>query len=101
MFANQQRKSRFKFFDYWQVTRILVTTINVFVRLSPRNGHFGLLDMRERAEKIGGEFSLTSQPAGGTHLVITVVTGPSSIPGPNQSTNGSASALNGERDARA
>jgi len=35
-------------------------------------GHFGLLDMRERAEKIGGRFSLNSQPGSGTEILITV-----------------------------
>jgi signal transduction histidine kinase len=35
-------------------------------------GHFGLLDMRERAEKIGAHFSLHSRPGNGTEIVITV-----------------------------
>ena len=35
-------------------------------------GHFGLLDMRERAEKIGARFSLHSRPGSGTEIVITV-----------------------------
>src|ERR1700721_205143 len=53
-----------------------------------RHGHFGLLDMRERAEKIGGTFSLISQRGGGTNLVITVATNPSALPGPNHGTSG-------------
>lgn len=55
---------------------------------SPRRGHFGLLDMRERAEKIGGTFSLASQRSGGTDLVITVVTAPGDLLEPNHSPNG-------------
>jgi signal transduction histidine kinase len=66
---------------------------------SARHGHFGLLDMRERTEKIGGTFSLTSGHTGGTELEITVVTGPGALSGPNHSTNGTPSpAVNGERD---
>jgi signal transduction histidine kinase len=33
-------------------------------------GHFGLLDMSERAEKIGGAFSLTSTPGQGTEICV-------------------------------
>lgn len=42
-------------------------------------GHFGLLNMRERAEKIGALFSLTTQPGKGTEIIVTV-TGVTSIP---------------------
>jgi signal transduction histidine kinase len=35
-------------------------------------GHFGLLDMRERAEKIGAGFSLTSQPGQGTEILLVI-----------------------------
>ncbi len=35
-------------------------------------GHFGLLDMRERAEKIGAEFSLASSPGKGTEITFLV-----------------------------
>ena len=52
-----------------------------------RRGHFGLLDMRERAEKIGGAFSLTRCPGGGTALAITVATTPSGNLRPKHSTN--------------
>jgi signal transduction histidine kinase len=33
-------------------------------------GHFGLLNMRERAEKIGARFSLTSHPGKGTEIIV-------------------------------
>jgi signal transduction histidine kinase len=33
-------------------------------------GHFGLLDMCERAEKMGGSFSLVSDPGQGTAIVV-------------------------------
>ena len=32
-------------------------------------GHFGLLNMRERAEKIGARFSLITQPGKGTEIM--------------------------------
>jgi signal transduction histidine kinase len=35
-------------------------------------GHFGLLDMRERAEKIGARFSLTSQAGHGTEILLLI-----------------------------
>ncbi len=35
-------------------------------------GHFGLIGIRERAERIGGEFHLQSEPGGGTEVEITV-----------------------------
>jgi signal transduction histidine kinase len=36
------------------------------------SGHFGLLDMRERAEKIGARFSLTSRPGYGTEILLLI-----------------------------
>ena len=35
-------------------------------------GHFGLLGMRERVERLGGEFDLSSQPGGGTQVNVSV-----------------------------
>ncbi len=35
-------------------------------------GHFGLLGMRERAERLGGELELHSQPGEGTQVEVTV-----------------------------
>jgi signal transduction histidine kinase len=35
-------------------------------------GHFGLLDMSERAEKIGGTFSMVSAGGQGTEIVVAV-----------------------------
>jgi ligand-binding sensor domain-containing protein len=35
-------------------------------------GHFGLIGIRERAERIGGEFRLGSQPGSGTEVEVTV-----------------------------
>jgi signal transduction histidine kinase len=45
-------------------------------------GHFGLLNMRERAEKIGARFSLVSQPGSGTQIAVTVSLG-AAIASPN------------------
>jgi len=39
---------------------------------SSRGGHFGLIGMRERAERIGGELKLASNPGTGTQVEITV-----------------------------
>jgi signal transduction histidine kinase len=35
-------------------------------------GHFGLVGMRERAAKIGGQLAITPGPAGGTQVEVTV-----------------------------
>ena len=35
-------------------------------------GHFGVLGMRERAERLGGELRLTSNPGEGTEVEVTV-----------------------------
>jgi signal transduction histidine kinase/ligand-binding sensor domain-containing protein len=39
---------------------------------SSRGGHFGLIGMRERAERLGGELRLSSQPGEGTEVEVTV-----------------------------
>jgi signal transduction histidine kinase/ligand-binding sensor domain-containing protein len=44
-------------------------TPNVF---STRGGHFGLIGMRERAERLGGELRLASNPGEGTEVEVTV-----------------------------
>jgi len=42
---------------------------NIF---SPLGGHFGLLGMRERAERLGGELHLASHPGEGTEVEVEV-----------------------------
>jgi signal transduction histidine kinase len=37
-----------------------------------QGGHFGLIGMRERAERLGGELRLASQPGGGTEVEVKV-----------------------------
>jgi signal transduction histidine kinase/ligand-binding sensor domain-containing protein len=39
---------------------------------SPLDGHFGLIGMRERAERLGGEMRLKSHPGEGTEVEVTV-----------------------------
>ena len=39
---------------------------------SSRAGHFGLIGMRERAERLGGELRLESNPGAGTEVEVTV-----------------------------
>ena len=39
---------------------------------STRGGHFGLIGMRERAERLGGELRLASNPGEGTEVEVTV-----------------------------
>ncbi|HEX2489395.1 MAG TPA: ATP-binding protein, partial [Blastocatellia bacterium] len=34
--------------------------------------HYGLVGMRERAEKLGGQLSLTSSPGKGTRVLLRV-----------------------------
>ena len=36
------------------------------------SGHYGLMGMRERAEKLGARLSLTSRPGGGTRIYVAV-----------------------------
>lgn len=57
-------------------------------------GHFGLLDMSERAEKIGGAFSMVSARGQGTEIVVAVgdKAGPHSIVEPAASREEKASA---------
>jgi len=40
--------------------------------ISSEAGHFGLLGMRERAEKIGGTITVLSTPGSGTRIHVTV-----------------------------
>jgi signal transduction histidine kinase len=47
------------------------------IEISVSGGHFGLLDMRERAEKIGSLLMLKSRPCEGTEIVVTVKDDPS------------------------
>jgi signal transduction histidine kinase len=37
-----------------------------------RGGHFGVIGMRERAERLGGELRLASHPGEGTQVEVTV-----------------------------
>jgi signal transduction histidine kinase len=37
-----------------------------------REGHFGLMGMRERAKRVGGELTITSQPGAGTQVTLVV-----------------------------
>ncbi len=37
-----------------------------------RDGHYGIVGMRERAEQIGGRFSLASRTGAGTEMLLTV-----------------------------
>jgi signal transduction histidine kinase/ligand-binding sensor domain-containing protein len=39
---------------------------------SSQGGHFGLIGMRERAERLGGELRLASHPGGGTEVEVKV-----------------------------
>jgi len=40
-----------------------------------RDGHYGLIGMRERAESIGAEFRITSKPGHGTMVLVTLPLG--------------------------
>jgi signal transduction histidine kinase len=39
---------------------------------SSLGGHFGLIGMRERAERLGGELHLATHPGEGTEVEVTV-----------------------------
>ncbi len=45
------------------------TLTDDFSRLT-RSGHFGLVGMKERAEAIGGQFSIASEPDQGTTIIV-------------------------------
>jgi signal transduction histidine kinase len=49
-----------------------------------REGHFGLRGMRERTQKIGGNFTLMSRPGAGVELTITI---PASVAYPRSGQN--------------
>jgi signal transduction histidine kinase len=44
---------------------------------SPEGPHFGLTGMRERVEKLGGEFHLSSYPGKGTQVRLSIPAAPS------------------------
>jgi len=44
----------------------------VGVQPGPREGHFGIDGMRERAERLGGSLAVHSRPGGGTTVTVTV-----------------------------
>jgi len=48
----------------FEVTRLEV--------LEAQEGHLGLLNMRERAEMVGGELAIRSQPGWGTHVTLSI-----------------------------
>ncbi|HVI58236.1 MAG TPA: two-component regulator propeller domain-containing protein [Luteimonas sp.] len=39
-----------------------------------KDGHYGMVGMRERAEKIGGAITITSMPSGGTEVTLALPT---------------------------
>ena len=41
-------------------------------RLEAQEGHLGLLNMRERAEMVGGELAIRSQPGWGTRVTLSI-----------------------------
>jgi signal transduction histidine kinase len=44
------------------------------------NGHFGLLDMRERAQSLGSDLLIQSEPGGGTRIEVEVAASPKGPP---------------------
>jgi len=40
--------------------------------LSAGNGHYGLIGMRERVEKLGGEFRIASEVGKGTKVLLRI-----------------------------
>jgi len=57
------------------VLRIIDDGIGIAPEIVARGGvagHFGLVGMRERAEKIGGQLAITTAPAGGTQVEMKI-----------------------------
>ena len=46
---------------------------------APRQGHYGLVNLRERALKVGGAVTIDSRPGAGTHITFTVPLGHSGL----------------------
>lgn len=42
------------------------------LRAGRREGHYGLIGMRERTERLGGTFSIESQPGRGTRIIVVL-----------------------------
>lgn len=40
--------------------------------IDSQDGHYGLMGMRERIQKLGGKFVLTSAPGGGTRVIVKI-----------------------------
>jgi signal transduction histidine kinase len=55
----------------FEVTRLEV--------LEAQEGHLGLLNMRERAELVGGELAIRSQPGWGTRVTLTIPLSPEPV----------------------
>jgi signal transduction histidine kinase len=51
--------------------------------VGPKDGHFGLLGIRERTERLGGRVQITNPPGAGTCVTVEI---PTSAPGANQPT---------------
>jgi signal transduction histidine kinase len=47
----------------------------------PRNDHYGLQMMRERADRIGAELAITNRPRGGASVVVALQPSNATIPG--------------------
>jgi len=45
--------------------------------VGPKDGHFGLLGIRERTERLGGQVTITSSPGGGTSIQVEIPIPPS------------------------
>lgn len=43
---------------------------------APRPGHYGLINLRERAMKAGGDVTIDAKPGAGAHITFTVPLGP-------------------------
>jgi signal transduction histidine kinase len=54
----------------------------------PKDGHFGLLGIRERTERLGGQVKITSAPNAGTSIRVEIPTRPHDGKVPAPSTNG-------------
>jgi len=54
----------------------------------PKDGHFGLLGIKERTERMGGQVSITSAPFSGTTIRVEILTPPQNGEAPLPATNG-------------
>jgi signal transduction histidine kinase len=71
--------SRIEILLHWGTQELLLAVRDNGIGMRPsifddarRGGHFGLVGMRERAERVGGQLAVTSREGAGTEIALTL-----------------------------